>query len=43
MGLHISREVLAGVDYKIYLLDTLKIRTVTFKIEPSNKAAENDE
>ncbi len=42
MGLHISREVLEGVDYKIYVDEPAKGSNVTFKIEPIN-APENDE
>lgn len=36
MGLHISREVLEGVNYKMYVDEPQKGSTVTFKIEPLN-------
>jgi signal transduction histidine kinase len=37
MGLHISREVLEGINYRIFIDDPKNESTVTFKIEPFSK------
>jgi signal transduction histidine kinase len=41
LGLHISREVLQGVNYKIFVDDPRPGNTVTFKIEPINHTEQN--